>query len=376
MAENNNENRFGSDAPKSPTQPQFGGQPNFQQNNINTNGQPMGNPQNIQRPTQPANMGPQTTAPQSQPQTPNAPKQNVDNKKTLTDEDRERLYEFNKDNTEIKKVKKRVKKPALTENARPLYKVRRLYSARIARRMYFEQMLEIARIRALAGESGRKGAALIGAAAKKTKNLVVTLLIVFAILAVIGTGTLVTVLLLNEERGNFELTGEIHITGEDTEQKIDNYRLGTDITTPISISNETGQSIMMKITVTMTANDALAESLRENITNGLDYEDLIFDYSLANASVWVQSDNYLESSYTKVYNFYYVGQVANDGSMNIFSSYKIDLVDPSADYNPWANGVYGVNLTFTVEAHSAQGVNPMTLGWPSEWLDAYQQMYG
>lgn len=364
MAENNNEKRFGGDTPNSTSQSQFGpNQPNFQQNNLNTNGV---NPVNQAQVNQPQ----ATQAP-----TPNAPKRNVENQKTLTEEDRERLYEFNKDNSEIKKLKKRVKKPSLTENARPLYKVRRLYSARIARRMYFEQMLEIARLRALAGESGKKGAALIGAAAKKTRNLVVTLLIVFAILAVIGTGTLVTVLLLNEDRGNFELTGEIHITGEDTTQRIDNYRLGTDITTPISINNETGQSIMMKITVTMTANDALALSLDEGITNGLDYNDLVFAFNLSNTNVWVQEYEYNSATYTKTYDFYYVGQVSNGGNMNIFSSYRIDLADPTESYNPWANGVYGVDLTFTVEAHSAKGVSPSTLGWPSEWLRAYQSLY-
>ena len=411
MAENNNENNFmrgqgqGQGAPNQ-AQNNIPNQPNFQQtppNNTNMQqGRPNFNPNQPQQPPRPQqfagqgqgipprpqqtqqgapqqqfaqNRQPQPQQPQGQPRpqmTPNAPNAantNPENKKTLSEEDKERLYEFNKDNSEIKKQRKRVKKPTLTENARPLYKVRRLYSARFARRMDIEQMLEIARLRARANEGGKTGAALIGAAAKKTRRLVASLLIVFAILAVIGTGTLVTVLMLQEDRNNYNLDGEIVITNvEEVEAPIGNYMLGSDVEVPLNVRNDTGQTIILRLAVSMTANEALQFDIDEGLTD-LRVEDLKFSYILSSSNSWYQeTENGIEY-------LYYVGQLADDATISLFSGYKIDLVDPNGNYNDWANNRYGVELTFNVEVWSVNAVDIDSLDWAQGWKDLYTNVY-
>ena len=383
MAENNNENNFSSrvgqnsGTPNQPNNP-APNQPNFQQTPPNNTNMQQGRPnfnQN-QPPRQPqfAGQRPPVTSqsPQGQPRpqmAPNVPNNNSENKKTLSEEDKERLYEFNKDNTEIKKQRKRVKKPVLTENARPLYKVRRLYSARFARRMYFEQMLEIARLRALANEGGKKGAALIGAAAKKTKRLVASILIVFAILAVIGTGTLVTVLMLQEDRNNYNLDGEIVITNiDEVEADIGNYMLGSDVNVPLNVRNDTGQTIILRLAVSMTANEALQFDIDEGLTD-LRVEDLKFSYILSSTNSWYQeTENGIEY-------LYYVGQLADSATISLFSGYKIDLVDPNGDYNAWVNNRYGVELSFNVEVWSVNAVDIDSLDWAQGWKDLYNNVY-
>lgn len=375
MADMNNENNFsnngfsnppsgngGSGAPNQgqnpqfgPQQqnPQFGNQPNAPQQNTNlqnSGGAPQNNPYQQQprynqqptpnnQPNQPQNPNPQqpTQSPQQAPQGASA---GIDRKKTLSEEDKERLSDFNTGNDEIKKQRKRKKKPQITENARSLTKVRRLYSARIAHRIYPEQMQEINRLRALAEEGGKKGAALIGRAAKKTRNLVVSILIVLAILAVVGTGTLVTVLMLNKDTGSTP-TGTIDFTeNTNIQQTITDYRMGTEIDAPIGIVNLTNRELYFLFYVTLGApTDA-------PLTEGLDYNDLEIEFLGVNPENWIAGEqNGIIYYETGAKTPMYVNESTTNNQIQIITGYKIKVKE-GADESVWIGK--SVTLTFNI----------------------------
>ncbi len=330
--------------------------PQFAQNQTRPNAQtPQGAPRGV-------NQGQPNMA--QAPKNAQMPQQNFENKKVLTEEDKERLRAVNNGNAEIKKLKKRYKKATLTENARPLYKVRRLYSARLSHRLYFEHMLEIARLRALASESGKKGAALIGAAAKKTRNLVAALLIVFAILAVIGTGTLVTVLVINQDQRDLNLAERLEIVGQNEfEADINNYQLGTDTGRKLSVLNNDVQNVLLALHVTIEPNEALKNDIDSGATD-LTLEQLEWNPNIVNSNNWFIQGN----------NLYYIGSLEIGDELQIFDDYNLDLRDGYDTYNEWSNGRYGVVLNFSIEYHSQDAVNLDILNWPQGWKDAYSAL--
>ena len=201
------------------------------------------------------------------------------------------------------------------------------------------------------------------------KRLVASILIVFAILAVIGTGTLVTVLMLQEDRNNYNLDGEIVITNiDEVEADIGNYMLGSDVNVPLNVRNDTGQTIILRLAVSMTANEALQFDIDEGLTD-LRVEDLKFSYILSSTNSWYQeTENGIEY-------LYYVGQLADSATISLFSGYKIDLVDPNGDYNAWVNNRYGVELSFNVEVWSVNAVDIDSLDWAQGWKDLYNNVY-
>ncbi len=338
--------------PQNPAQ-QSGAQNNFQAPNMQNTTRPQG--QSPVQPQQPLNTG-----------APQMPKQNLENKKVLTEEDKQRLRNMNDGNAEIKKMKKRVKKPTLTENARPLYKVRRLYSARLSHRLYFEHMLEIARLRAIAGESGKKGAALIGAAAKKTRNLVATLLIVFAILAVIGTGTLVTVLVINQDQRDYNLLERLDILNQSTfTDPISNYQLGTNINRQCTVLNNDEQDLFIEFSVTMRANETLQNAITQGTTD-LTLDQLECNLIAHNSSDWIYEGNSL----------YYIGELAVGSQLTILDGYNITLRDGFEQNSAeWSNGSYGVILDFEITYYSVGGVSIDELNWPQAWENAYNERF-
>lgn len=353
-----------------PNNPQMSQQNGYQQNMQ----QPQFNQQQGAGQTQ--NQAPQNPN-QSNPNNPNniqQPNQNkagFENKKTLSEEDKERLRKLNRNNVDIKKLKKRSKKPILTENARPLYKVRRLYSAKLSHKMYYEKMLEIAKLRALANEGGKKGAALIGGAVKKTRNLVATILIVFAILAVVGTGTFVTLTMLNKDTTDYNFTGQLTIKDqEQVEEKIDNYELGKDINIPISVLNSTGQNIILRFYVEMKPNTYLQDA----VDNGeLDFSKLVLSYNFNDESR--KSSWYFQEVDGIVY-MYYIGQLAINSSLTIIDGYKIDLAPGESNHDDWIKNNYGVEVTFYIQYYSAQSIGKISeISWPQEWKNEYTKLY-
>ena len=330
------------------------------QNNGMTNNAPNANPQNwaqSQRPQMPgqnpqfrnqpqnANLQNNANLNQQVPQQPGQPPKQgvkgVETKKTLSEDDKERLRNHNVSNEEVKKLKKRVKKPEITENARPLTKVRRLYSARIAHRIYPEQMREISRLRALAGESGKKGAALIGGAAKKTRNLVASILIVLAILAVVGTGTLVTILMLNNnDGGSTPPSGTIEFTGNtNISETITNYNFGDDIDAPIGIANLTNRNLRFLFYVTISA------PTDGPLSEGLDFSELEIEF-LGMSTAWGYGGskngiNYYTSNEVPAF----VNSETTTNQINIVTGYKITVKD-EANGNNWLGKT--VVLTFNI----------------------------
>ena len=349
-----------------PQQPQFN--PNAQ--NF-ANQAPNNGAQQFQRPNQPQNVPPQAGQGPA----------GVQAKKTLSEEDKERLRKVNRDNADIKKLKKRVKKPVATENARPLYKVRRLYSAKISHRMYYERMLELAKLRALANEGGKKGAALIGSAAKKTRNLIATLLIVFAILAVVGTGTFVTITLLNQDENKFDFTREIELVNEDSiNTNIPNYEFGKNIDTPVTIKNLTGQEIYVNMVIEVTPNANLKYGIENDDIN---YSDLIFepmyqsDFALDNWTI--ENGRHIETKENDVvvgrklrYTMYYNNKVAINGTLNLLAGYKFKLEETSTNQEKWVINGRGVSVSFTINyvAVGKYNQNPNNSELGSSWVNA------
>lgn len=305
------------------------------QNQVNQNQAPSQQNPNSQNnaPQQPNQQQPQQQAPQGA-------SAGYEKKKTLSEEDKERLSNFNYSNDEIKKLRKRKKKAELTENARPLTKVRRLYSARIAHRVYPEQMQEINRLRALAEEGGKKGAALIGSAARKTRNLVASILLVLAILAIVGTGTLVTILMLNNE-GNSVPSGTIEFTDNtDIKQTITGYRMGEEIDEPITIANLTNRDLYFLFYVTISApTDA-------PLTEGLDFKDLEIEFLGVQSENWFKGTNNGITYYTtRTKTPMFKNESITDNKIQIITGYKINVKD-GVDENAWANKT--VVLTFNI----------------------------
>ena len=323
------------------------------------------------------NMSQQRPAQNQQGFTQNSPQQPLSNqsglqgKKTLSEEDKERLRKVARDNLDIKKLKKRVKKPSITENARPLFKLRSLYSAKLAHRMYYERMLEIAKLRALANEGGKKGAALISTAAKKTRSLVATLLIVFAILAVVGTGTFVTISMLNRETPNYDFTGVLTIVDQNkVEAKVDNYVFGSDVNVPISINNSTGQIIFISFYIDMKPNEYLQDALDRG---ELDFSKLVLSYKFGET---FNPDNWLIQNVDGTTYMYYYGQVGINSQLTIIDGYSIDLAEGETNHEDWVKNGYGVELTFTINYYSvpsvqAEGLN--SVPWPQEWKDVIKE---
>ncbi len=359
--------------------PQFQQNPNMQGGNQrfaqNQRVNPQQYPQSQQNSGQ--NMSQQRPAQNQQGFTQNSPQQPLSNqsglqgKKTLSEEDKERLRKVARDNLDIKKLKKRVKKPSITENARPLFKLRSLYSAKLAHRMYYERMLEIAKLRALANEGGKKGAALIGTAAKKTRSLVATLLIVFAILAVVGTGTFVTISMLNRETPNYDFTGVLTIVDQNkVEAKVDNYVFGSDVNVPISINNSTGQIIFISFYIDMKPNEYLQDALDRG---ELDFSKLVLSYKFGET---FNPDNWLIQNVDGTTYMYYYGQVGINSQLTIIDGYSIDLAEGETNHEDWVKNGYGVELTFTINYYSvpsvqAEGLN--SVPWPQEWKDVIKE---
>ncbi len=359
--------------------PQFQQNPNMQGGNQRFAQNQRVNPQQYAQSQQNSgqNMSQQRPAQNQQGFTQNSPQQPLSNqsglqgKKTLSEEDKERLRKVARDNLDIKKLKKRVKKPSITENARPLFKLRSLYSAKLAHRMYYERMLEIAKLRALANEGGKKGAALIGTAAKKTRSLVATLLIVFAILAVVGTGTFVTISMLNRETPNYDFTGVLTIVDQNkVEAKVDNYVFGSDVNVPISINNSTGQIIFISFYIDMKPNEYLQDALDRG---ELDFSKLVLSYKFGET---FNPDNWLIQNVDGTTYMYYYGQVGINSQLTIIDGYSIDLAEGETNHEDWVKNGYGVELTFTINYYSvpsvqAEGLN--SVPWPQEWKDVIKE---
>ncbi len=367
-----------------PAQPQMSRpqQPQFNQNAQNfANQAPNNGAQQFQRPQQSQNVPPQAGQGPA----------GVQVKKTLSEEDKERLRKVNRDNADIKKLKKRVKKPVATENARPLYKVRRLYSAKISHRMYYEHMLELARLRALANEGGKKGAALIGTAAKKTRNLIATLLIVFAILAVVGTGTFVTITLLNNGSQDFDFKGDIELTeGELINKTISNYEFGKDIDMPITVKNSTGKELYLNLIIDVTPNENLINAIENE---NLNFKDLQFTPIYKdgfNDEMWtIEKCEYIETTKngvvdtrTQRYYMYYNGKMSTDSNsasntLSMIKGYKFTLAETATNQERWVINGRGVEVKFTINYVGVDAYNNnrqdsrLNSSWlnpPENWL--------
>ena len=186
---------------------------------------------------------------------------NINQPKTtreLTQEEINFLKKISNDNYLIKKTSKKVKKANLSENARLLSKVRRLYTAKISLKYYFCPIIKVNKLRSLAGADKKGGAALFNAAAKKTRNLIATIIIVISVLAVIGAGAFVTLVVIgNDATQNPDIEGFTIVNTSQIAQPITNYTFGKKIDVPVKLKNTTGENVKVRLLVEINVPDDL-----------------------------------------------------------------------------------------------------------------------
>ena len=238
----------------------------------------------------------------------NAPKKenaSSPEKKPLTADQKAYLNKVDDENYAIKKSVKK-QKESLSDNARPLTKVRRMDSANTGEQYSSVPMNQVNDLR-IANASDEQGGAFV-AAAKKTRNLIVTLIIVIAILAIIGAGSLVTMMVINNDTREVNLdTGLTFYNEGAITTQITNYQVGTMLEFPVGIVNDTNAGIDARFRINVVY-DELYQSLA---AKGLQASDLSFEYRYSEQSWeersgednegWLFSKNSFNSSNNAIY---------------------------------------------------------------------------
>lgn len=262
-------------------------------------------------------------------------------KEPLSKEEEVYLRKIGEENYSIKKTSKRYKKATLTNNARALSKVRRLYTAKISHKYYFCPILKVRKLRDRAGDDKRDGAAIFGAAARKTKRLILSLVIAFAILAVIGTGSFVTLMVIQNDTQNafnpdgFTITNEDRIPGS-----IDNYWFGNDVYIPIKIQNQTAKKVEVQFAIWLEVIEGseLQEAIRHGLLSTAElkivykYDETQWQLNEYNRLVYIGNNGVLKNSSEEI---------------EVIHGFSIELIGDADEAYKWAN--YSLRLKFVVE---------------------------
>lgn len=313
--ENNydNQSNFGN------SQPQNSQQQNFQTNNYSTA----------------QNLGAQGMHTAKIPPT-NLPPTNSSETGPLNKSEITYLENLANQNYLIKKKSKKYTKARITENARVLNKIRRMYSTKMGHRYFGFPILTVNKLR-LRIDDDKRGS--FGAAARRTKRLVLTIVIIVAILATLGTASVVTVMAINNRIANtFTTEGFIISNSQNIPPYINNYVLGRKVDLPIKIRNNTNQDVEVRFRIEISL---IPDSdLEKAVANGLvDRSKLEITYYYDEAN-WRLLDNML----------YYIG---TDGVMadsaddlEVVSGFSIDIAS-TEESNKWVN--YSMQLNFIVD---------------------------
>ena len=267
------------------------------------------------------------------------PTQKTNNQGPLTAEEKEYLKQISEQNYLIKKTTKRFKRSSLSDNARYLSKIRRLYTSKIGHRYFYFPIIKVTNLRNRSDEKGKSGAALFSAAARKTKRLVVSLVIVFAILAVIGTGSFVTLTVINGPQNNYNPNGFTIVNEDEISGNIDNYIMGDRVNLPVKIKNSTNSAVEVRFHIELVAdqNSQLSNAIEEG---ALSLSDLVVTYDFDDFYWELGSDGYL----------YYKGllESSETDEVELISGFTINLTDnATSDENDWEG--YSIRLNFIVE---------------------------
>lgn len=236
----------------------------------------------------------------------------------------------------IKKTTKRYSRASISSGAYSLSKVRRLYSARIGHKYYGCPIIQVNKLRGRA--NGGKGAAF-GVAARKTKKLVLTIVIIVAILATLGTGAVVAVMAINNNLNNAFNHTEFIISNEaNIPPNISNYVLGYQFELPIKIRNNTNQDVVVCFYISIKIEED--SELERAVAAGLvDPSKLEISY-VYDEDLWRLVDDKL----------YYIGNggVMADSAedLQVISAFSIDI-ESTEESNKWVN--YSMTLVFNVE---------------------------
>lgn len=294
----------------------------------------------------------------------------------LSKEEMEYLGKISDQNYFIKKRSKKVKGLSFNE-PRALSRVRRLYSLTFARKYYGFPPIQVKKLRDRSGEDKAK---LFGAAARRTRNLIISIVLIIAILATLGTGAVVAILAVNSGlHNNINTDGLLIVnTDEIKSRAINNYSLGMwqdgkfyvkiRNTTNTDVNNITFQIQLSPLKKTITNEAGETESVVDEnsafyqaIKNkNIDPQQLIFSYEY-DKNLWKLEEG--QTVYVDDYVIYapkltYIGNGGVLASSNdtekdvvVISDFAIDI-QSSTESNKWAN--LSMTISFVVTADEVE----------------------
>ncbi len=287
----------------------------------------------------------------------------------LNKEEIEYLRKISDQNFVIKKRLKKSKGRAFDE-PRALSKVRRLYSLNFARKYYGFPPVQVKKLRDRSGDD--KGA-IFGAAARRVKKIILTMVILVAIIATLGTGAVVAIMAINSNSNIFVDENGLLIVNADQIVPIDGYSLGqwqeNDFIikmrnqTNIAIKDVTFRITLSPIKGEYDSDDAYAQrkkAFADALENGtIDPTQLVFSYSY-DKSLWEMAPGqqvYVDKGVIYGPMLKYIGgengiiqsSSNQDNDIQVIRNFAIDIVS-SAESNKWVN--FSMRISFVVQAEN------------------------
>lgn len=218
----------------------------------------------------------------------------------LNQEEIEYLGKISDQNYFIKKRLKKSKGKPFNE-PRALSRIRRLLPLNFARRYYGFPPKEVKKLRDRMGDDKSK---VFGAAARRAKNLILSMVLIVALIATMGTGAIVAILAVNNGN-NIQVNKDgLVIVNADEITPINGYSLGMwqDGNFYIKTQNKTGTDIKelvfyITLTPTKDSTNKNSEAFSTALANGtINPAELIFSYKLEEVKGAVLWAPYLEGS--------------------------------------------------------------------------------
>ena len=285
----------------------------------------------------------------------------------LNKEEIEYLRKISDQNYFIKKRLKKRKGRAFDE-PRALSKVRRLYSLNFARKYYGFPSIQVKKLRERSGEDYR---AVFGAAARRVKKMILTMVIIVAVIATLGTGVVVTILAINTNSNIQVNPNGLVIVNADQIVPIDGYSLGQwqEKGFIIKMRNDTKVSVKdVTFCITLSAAEVKEgdsdddkkrkKAFADALANGtIDPTKLVFSYSY-DKSLWEMAQNqvvYVDNDIIYGPKLKYIGgengviqsSSNQDYDIQIINNFAIDILS-STESNKWVN--LSMTISFVVEA--------------------------
>lgn len=274
----------------------------------------------------------------------NLPPEGQNSSGDLSKEEMQYLRKIGEQNFVIKKKIKKLKQAYPMEDARILSRVRRLYSLQFVRRYFGFPPHQVKKLRDRMGDDNRSR---FGAAAQRTKKMILTMVIIVAILATLGTGSVVAIMAINNSvTSNFASEGLIIVNAEEiSKTPINGYVLGKKLDFGVYIKNSTNKPVNVCFYIDTVPGAALQDAIDRNL---VDPSQLMFTY------YYDESKWQLDAATGKLYyienNGVYEITDAATPALQVISGFSLDIAT-GQESNKWIN--YSLTLEFCVEYQPA-----------------------